>query len=377
MAVRPAHIIPALFTALIIAMGSTAAVADEARSDDYLAGYASSVLERELGWEAGSYCIDVLGGNATITLFNDDKDRERAAMEKLSGIYGLGKVDFAYRAADAAGEGKTVCVASVRETNSAGISTTGEWLPDGDVFRPLIADPKQPRFFVSLYNYNSSVDHYNVASVGYGETFGFYRWMGATDEEGLQVSLAGALFAQFDLDAASFDLVNADYTLGIPITYRSGGNAYRLRLYHQSSHLGDEYLLRVHPQRINLSFESVEMIYSRDIGPVRLYGGGEFLIHHEPAELDPWIIHGGIEYMGPDISGGHNVIPVAGVDIKSFEEHDWSVDACVKAGIQLGDSKPDKRRVRIMAEWFKGYDPNGQFYPNKIDFYGAEVSFGF
>lgn len=30
-----------------------------------------------------------------------------------------------------------------------------------------------------------------------------------------------------------------------------------------------------------------------------------------------------------------------------------------------------------MAEWYKGFDPRGQFYNNKVDYYGLGVSLGF
>jgi hypothetical protein len=30
-----------------------------------------------------------------------------------------------------------------------------------------------------------------------------------------------------------------------------------------------------------------------------------------------------------------------------------------------------------MAEWYKGFDPRGQFYNKKVEYYGMEVSLGF
>jgi len=57
------------------------------------------------------------------------------------------------------------------------------------------------------------------------------------------VSLFGAVFAQFNLDTPSFDLLNADYLVGPELTLRHGRWSGRVRFYHQSSHLGDEFLL--------------------------------------------------------------------------------------------------------------------------------------
>ena len=168
------------------------------------------------------------------------------------------------------------------------------FLPVGELFWPLLADPKQPQFYVSARNYKVSGETVTAAAVAYGETFGLYRWN--RPQGRWQVSLAGALFAQFDLESASHDLVNADYTLGVPVSYRRDAWSVRLRVYHQSSHLGDEFLLRNHPERINLSFESLEVLASREGQKWRGYFGGEYVIHREPSDLRPGGLHGGVEY---------------------------------------------------------------------------------
>lgn len=247
----------------------------------------------------------------------------------------------------------------------------------GDVFQPLIADPKQPRFFVSALRFSSVGVTYTMASVGFGETFGLYRLAGSRNGDGLQLSVEGALFAQFNLNTPSYDLINADYTVGIPVTYRYGENSVRFRIYHQSSHLGDELLLSANPpERVNLSFEAIELIYSREWLRWRVYAGGEYLIHKEPRDLKALSAHWGIEYRGSKALLW-NGRPLGGVDMKSLEEHDWLVDIGAKAGLEFGHSNPGHRRLRLMAEWYKGFDPHGQFYVNKVEYYGVEVSLGF
>ncbi len=188
--------------------------------------------------------------------------------------------------------------------------------------------------------------------------------------------MQAALFAQFNMDTPSHDLINADYTIGLPATYRYGDNSLRFRIYHSSSHLGDEYLLHVHPERVNLSYEAIELIYSREWRGLRVYGGGEYLIHKEPTDLKPAGAHWGIEYLGRKPLVWHGRL-VGGVDMKSFEEHEWTIDTSVKVGLEFGQPDPGRRRVRLMAVWYKGFDPRGQFYDIKVDYYGLEVSLGF
>ena len=354
---------------LILLFPSPPAVATERTGDEFLTGYIAAILERDLHWERGSYILKIVNGVATITLFKDDPIRREAADKKLRIIDGLQGITIVVKPADT---GKPGVVSRL-----TGITGEAEAFPTGDLFRPLIADPKQPQFFVSLNHFESSGVRYTMASVGFGETFGLYKFFGSREGDGLQLSVEGAIFAQFNMDAASHDLINADYTIGIPVTYRYGDNSLRLRIYHQSSHLGDELLLSDNPpERVNLSYEAIEFIYSRDWREWRVYGGGEYLIRNNPGDLKPMSAHWGIEYRGNKLIM-LNVRPIFGVDMKSFEEHNWRIDTSVKAGVEFGHPNPGQRRLRLMALWYKGFDPRGQFYSNMVEYYGMGISLGF
>ena len=354
---------------LLLLFSSPPALAADRASDEFLTGYIAAILERDMHWERNSYILKIVNGVATITLFKNDPIRREAADKQLRTIDGLQEVVILVKPADAEKPGAV--------SSFIGITGEGETFPTGDLFRPLIADPKQPQFFVSLNRFRSSGVLYTLASVGFGETFGFYRFFGSREGDGLQLSVEGALFAQFNMDTPSYNLLNADYTIGIPVTYRHGDNSLRFRIYHQSSHLGDELLLSANPpDRVNLSYEAIELIYSREWRGWRVYGGGEYLIHKEPADLKPMSAHWGIEYRSiePLFFNGR---PIVGVDMKSLEEHNWAIDTSVKAGLEFGHPNPGQRRLRVMAEWYKGFDPRGQFYSNMVEYYGMGISLGF
>ena len=354
---------------LMLFFGSFAAAATDRTGDAFLTGYVASILERDLQWQRDSYVLKIKNGIARITLFADDPVRRQAVDRQLRSIDGLQGITVAIQPEHAEKPGIV--------GRTLGISSDAEAFPTGDLFRPLIADPKQPQFFVSVNSFSSLGERYPRASVGFGETFGLYRYFGNREGDGLQLSAEGAIFAQFNLDTPSSDLINADYTIGIPLTYRYGDNSIRSRIYHQSSHLGDEFLQSVNPpERINLSYEAVDLIYSREWRAWRLYGGGEYLIHKEPDDLKPASAHWGLEYRGskPLVLDGRLV---AGLDMKSLEEHDWDNDTSVKAGLEFGHPNPGQRRLRLMAEWYQGFDPYGQFYSNKVEYYGLGISLVF
>ena len=263
-------------------------------------------------------------------------------------------------------------------------------LPRGDVFCPLIADPKASRSFASLLRHESG-DNFadaelDIASVGIGDVFGLGRWNGSNPGDGIQFSLSAGVFAQFDLGTESYDMLNADYVVGLPVTFRRGWFSTRLRVYHQSSHLGDEYLLREPPDRQdreNLGFEALEWLLSADAGPLRLYGGGEMLFRREPEDLERFVAHGGAEFRPlPRIIplgslGGFRF--VAATDIKSSEEQDWEPAIAARAGLEydrLGGADIPARRWGIFAEFYTGPSPYGQFFREKVRLIGFGLHFG-
>jgi hypothetical protein len=256
-------------------------------------------------------------------------------------------------------------------------------LPQGDVFCPLVADPKAIRSFASYLRETSEEAETDVASVGISDQFGLVRW-GRGAGDGVQVSLQAGVFAQFDLDAPSFDLLNADFLVGIPITWRRGGSSLRARVYHQSSHIGDEFLLRGDPpdfRRENLSFESLELLLSQDTGILRLYAGGEYLVNRSPADLARTVAHGGAELRpqgGVDFGRLGSVRPLVAVDVKSADEQEWKPAVSVRAGLDVGrprEGLASGGRWSLLAEFYHGPSPYGQFYREEVRLVGVGMQF--
>jgi hypothetical protein len=255
-------------------------------------------------------------------------------------------------------------------------------LPSIRLFAPLRADPKEPRSFMSALQIDSGFRDTTVASVGFGDHFGI---VGRETPAGWnwQFGIAGAVFAQFDLETPSSDLINADYVIGLPLTWRRGDWSGRVRLYHQSSHLGDEFLLNTQPQRVNLSFEAVEAIIARDFGGLRVYGGGEYLIDRDPRDLGAELLHAGFDWRGRepvfrlgDLGGARWV---AGLDVKRWQQNDWATQISAKAGLEfapLDDASRGRRRWTALLEYYDGPSPYGQFYPLHVRFWGLAIQLG-
>ncbi|MBK8871561.1 MAG: DUF1207 domain-containing protein [Elusimicrobia bacterium] len=132
------------------------------------------------------------------------------------------------------------------------------FFPSNDVFSPLLADPKERQFFMSLLQVKTSIRSYTLWSVGFGESLGLLRWDGNSFQA--QLGFLAGVFSQFDWSTPSKDLLNTDFTFGMAATHRWHNFSGRLQYYHQSSHLGDELLLHNPIPRLNYSYEALENI---------------------------------------------------------------------------------------------------------------------
>ncbi len=256
--------------------------------------------------------------------------------------------------------------------------------PRGDVFCSTIADPKgEGTFATYVHGTTTSSFGGDIGSVGIGDRLGIFRYNGPRIGEGFQIGLSANVFAQFDLDKPSMDLVNADYVVGIPITMRRGPVSARLRVYHQSSHLGDEFVLDTPIQRVNLSYESAEALPSLDLGPMRVYGGGEYIFARDPSSLKPRLLHGGVELrQGAGVAPTASHAPirlVAALDVKSAEESRWAMAWSARAGFEVGRpaGREDRsRRWSLLGEYYAGPSPYGQFLREHVSYYGVGLHLG-
>ena len=239
-----------------------------------------------------------------------------------------------------------------------------------------MAAPRWPHFSLAYHNYLGDEELTSVGATSFGETFYFYKNRAPFDGC-WQIGIQASVFAIFDLDSDSMDLTNADYWVGFPVSYRYGDFSAMTRVYHQSSHLGDEYLLRTRTERVNLSYESVDAKFSYDfLKEFRLYGGGGFIFHKEPADIAPWSLQAGFELKTSDTYGAAKLRPVMAADFSTWEENDWDIDVSVRGGVQLENEKIG-RKIQFLVEYFNGHSPSGQFYERIIEYLGFGTHFYF
>ncbi|MGH8556188.1 MAG: DUF1207 domain-containing protein [Methylococcales bacterium] len=65
------------------------------------------------------------------------------------------------------------------------------------------------------------------------------------------------------------------------------------------------------------------------------------------------------------------------VDIKNFEENNWSTDVSARAGVEFDNLQVLGRKLQILVEYFNGFSPSGQFYKNKVEYIGLGAHYHF
>jgi Protein of unknown function (DUF1207) len=343
-----------------------------ATTDDFIRGYSAAVLERE--FQVKDYSLQVLDGTVRVTskeLKNLDAAR---LMDGLFAVQGVKGVELLDPQGDVIASSTTPAQASAAPTTPKDKNAYElGFLPGGNLFQPLIADPRWPHFSIAYQNYIGDPELKNVGAVSFGESIALYRNhapFGGLWEVGLQ----GGVFSIFDLDAPSSDLVNTDFVGGITASYRLKDFSSFFRIFHQSSHLGDEFILRNRINRINLSFEGADLKLSyRFFDWLRLYAGGTYLFDRDPSNLKPWVGQAGIELQSPWRFWADSTRLIAAADFQHLQEHNWSTEISVRSGLQFERPQNFMRKIQLLIEYYKGHSPNGQFFDRKIEYVGPGI----
>jgi hypothetical protein len=134
--------------------------------------------------------------------------------------------------------------------------------------------------------------------------------------------------------------------------------------YHLSSHLGDEFML--------LNPSAVRINYVRDSGIIgmgyylnddlRLYGEAAYAFGAEDG-AEPLEFQFGAEY-SPIRRDGYNWSPFAAVNAHLRQELNYGGDLVVQVGWQMRNG-PAPRRFRIGAQYYNGYNEQGEFFSQR------------
>ncbi|HEX4048076.1 MAG TPA: DUF1207 domain-containing protein [Elusimicrobiota bacterium] len=243
-----------------------------------------------------------------------------------------------------------------------------------EIFPLLIADPRHTQLSASYYRLNGQ----NTSDIGLGYSWGLTRWRSGSYQDWLwEADVEGMAYSRFQIGGGINEFETVDFFANLPVTVRRGDFAFKGTLFHESSHLGDDYIRETGNTGFRYSNEGVRLQAS--IEPrrwIRFYGGAQFLLHDIPVN-GPWSGQAGLEYFSDDLRWSKRVRTrfFLAQDFQSHQDVQWNVNSHTVTGLKFNFPESLTRAVRLQLGYFDGHSPFGQFYTRREHY--ADVSFAF
>ncbi|MEL6822121.1 MAG: DUF1207 domain-containing protein [Calditrichota bacterium] len=304
-------------------------------------------------------------------------------------------------------------------------------LKDEQYFKPMLADIRAPEAHMRIYrdpavlfSNSTKIGLHTFWDVTYGGYFPFagFSFSSATNNSmqktGLNFFLSGSAQMLLDFDTASSDVINTDFRIGGGIATRlpilNNRLALRIRLFHESSHVGDEFVLGASQQqsfrRYNVSYEALEFFVALDDFKPDV---------KERMSFCYWRIYSGIrQLLGNDFyedfasRGRESALKVnSGPELQSGLELFWkgwekqryflapqyfviagdgflrdqydltspqnNLSLNIIAGIFYGNYFNAGRTVKWYLNYYRGVNPHGQFRATEIEYLGINYAVTF
>lgn len=243
---------------------------------------------------------------------------------------------------------------------------TGVTDPNGHPFRMPTVSPLESIYRIGAIHVSRGDRSEWVALGDFGDRWSF--WLRNRPEEDFELS------GSFHLKAASrFELESLD-NLFVEITFRVGGYlrarygnvALRIEGYHESSHLGDEFLVENPRELISTSREGFDFLFQVSPASGLILFGGPGWIVRSALPFETMSFRAGSEW---ELSSDRWVRPYLGVDAYMWSELDWQPQVSAEAGVAIG------RNARLGAHLGIGPSRAGQFFREEETLVGLMFSY--
>ena len=197
------------------------------------------------------------------------------------------------------------------------------------------------------------------AEVALGAAVPIYLLAGDSEWNALVLGVEAAVFARFGFQFTERPLINTDWIFATPIVWHRGPHWVRVRYFHTSSHLGDEYAQRFDAEAVNFSRDAVDaMGWLQPMPAVGVYAGFRYAYSVHPEGAGRMAARAGAQ-LGSDQGGGF-VLPFGSVDVELDQDVDWRPRVTIQAGVWLPPIA-GRHAGRVGAGLLTGPSPLGQF----------------
>ena len=182
------------------------------------------------------------------------------------------------------------------------------------------------------------------------------------------------VYGRFSLSDSKTALISVDWVAGLNTTAMLGNLAVTMQLYHESSHLGDEYGDRFQAQRLDWSREVIAGWITYGAGQWKLTGGASYVLY-DGLRLPRAGAAVGLDWG----AGRHRFLtrpfePVLGLYTEGSAATDWRLSTSAKLGVAVR-GKGGARSVGLAVIAHDGLSTQRQFFRRESRYLGLEVRF--
>ena len=160
---------------------------------------------------------------------------------------------------------------------------------------------------------------------------------------------------QFDMDNET-DNLGYDGIYGLQFVGAVRENLFlRLRTYHTSSHLGDEYIDTTGRERIAYTREEIRLGAAWRFDPdwLAYTEAGYAVLPRTHDVVTPWALQGGVQYVRKPCWLDDQLGWYTALDVSAFEENDWDANVTMQTGLHIPISGR-RRLYRLGLEYYDG-----------------------
>lgn len=211
------------------------------------------------------------------------------------------------------------------------------------------------------------------AEVGLGENFPVLALR--RGPRPISLGFGTQVYGRFSLGDRKSALISNDWMVGLNTTASLGAWSLTGELFHESSHLGDEYGDRFAVSRLDWTREVASAWVSYGGGPVRLTGNLSYVLIDE-LELDRPGAGLGLDYIGRPFGTllGGRIRALGGVFLDGDGATRWRISTSAKLGIAIA-SLASGRELGIALIAHDGLSTQRQFFRRDSRYIGAELRF--
>jgi hypothetical protein len=178
-------------------------------------------------------------------------------------------------------------------------------------------------------------------------------------------------YGRFSLDDSKSALISIDWVAGLNTTAFLGAWALTLQLYHESSHIGDEYAEHFGARRLDWSREVVAGWASYTTGDLRLTGGASYVLD-DGLRLPKPAAALGIDFHGNrHRAAGSTLEPIAGFYTEAISATRWRLSNSAKLGVAFVG--PGSSRLGLALIAHDGLSTQRQFFREASQYIGFEL----